>query len=91
MVKNLPTSAGDTGLIPGQGTKIPTTRGTTKPMRAATTEPTPQLEKSPHSATKMLRAAMKIPHTTTKTLPSQLSIFVKKEEKKKVNVNKTDS
>ena len=32
---------------------------------------------------KILRAAMKIPHATTKTLPSKPSIFVKKEGKKK--------
>ena len=38
MVKNLPSSAGDVGLIPGRGTKIP---------YAA---PTPQLE-SPRAAT----------------------------------------
>ena len=31
MVKNLPCSAGDVGLIPGQGSKIPHTSGTTKP------------------------------------------------------------
>ena len=52
MVKNLPTSAAVTGSTPGQGTKIPTYHGTTKPMRAPTTEPAPQLEKSPHSAAK---------------------------------------
>ena len=39
VVKNPPSSAGDTGLIPGQGTKIP---GAVEQLslRAATTEPT---------------------------------------------------
>ena len=33
VVKNLPSNAGDMGLIPGQGTKIPYAMGATKPMR----------------------------------------------------------
>ena len=50
MVKNLPSNAGDPGLIPGQGTKIPHAVGQLRP-RTATTEPkcsgarAPQLEK----------------------------------------------
>ena len=32
-VKNPPSNAGDTGSIPGRGTKIPTCRGATKPAR----------------------------------------------------------
>ena len=55
VVKNPPSNAGDVGLIPGWGTKIPSATGKLSP-RAATTEPTcpgartPQLE-SPHAAT----------------------------------------
>ena len=37
VVKNLPSSAGDTGSIPGQGTKIPHAMG--KQPCATTTEP----------------------------------------------------
>ena len=53
MVKNQPSIAGDTGSIPGQGTKSPHAMGQLSP-HAATTEPTrpvacaPQLERSPH-------------------------------------------
>ena len=38
MVKNPPSNAGDTGSIPGQGTKIPHATGKLSP-RATTTEP----------------------------------------------------
>ena len=38
MVKDLPCTAGDRGLIPGQGTKIPHAAGQLSP-RATTTEP----------------------------------------------------
>ena len=38
MVKNPPSNAGDTGLVPGQETKIPHATGQLNP-RAATTEP----------------------------------------------------
>ena len=38
MVKNPPSNAGDVGLIPGQGTKIPHAVQPVSP-RAATTEP----------------------------------------------------
>ena len=49
MVKNLPSSAGDTSLIPGWGTKIPHAAGQLS-LLAVTTEPVhsgarePQLE-----------------------------------------------
>ena len=33
VVKTLPSNAGDTGLIPGQGSKIPRASGATKPLR----------------------------------------------------------
>ena len=64
VVKNLPSNAGDTGLICGWGTKIPHAAGQLSP-RATTTEPVhsrarkPQLERSPC-------AAMKSPRITTK-------------------------
>ena len=57
MVKNPPSNAGDRGSISGRGTKIPHAVGQLSPL-AATTEPTrsvarpPQLERSPHAATK---------------------------------------
>ena len=38
MVENLPANAGDAGLIPGQGTKIPRAAGQLS-LRATTTEP----------------------------------------------------
>ena len=81
MVKNLPSSAGDVSLIPGQEIKIPHSAGQLSPC-AATTEPAssrdcvPQLE-SPCAATtepvhsgmerKILHAATKILCATTKT------------------------
>ena len=40
MVKNPPCNAGDSGSIPGQGTKIPHAVGQLSPW-AETTEPTP--------------------------------------------------
>ena len=40
MVKHLPSNAGDSGSIPGQGTKIPRAAGQLSP-HAATTEPAP--------------------------------------------------
>ena len=57
MVKNPPSSAGDKGSIPGQGTKNPHAAGQLS-LHAATTEPTrsgasaPQLERSPLTARK---------------------------------------
>ena len=38
VVKNLPSNAGDTGLIPGRGTKIPHAMGQLSP-HTTTTEP----------------------------------------------------
>ena len=38
MVKNPPSNAGDAGLIPGEGTKIPHAAGQLR-VRATTTEP----------------------------------------------------
>ena len=66
VVKNTPSNAGDTGSIPGRGTKIPHAAGQLSP-RAATTDPmrsgacAPQLGRSPCAATKSPRAAMKDP------------------------------
>ena len=54
VVKNSPSNAGDTGSIPGRGTKIPYAAGQLS-LSAATTEPTcsgahvPQLERSPYT------------------------------------------
>ena len=56
VVKNPPSSAGDVGSIPGQGTKIPHAAGQLSP-RIATTEPMcsgarrPQLKRSPRATT----------------------------------------
>ena len=66
MVKNLPSNAGDTGSIPGQGTKIPHAMGQLSP-HATTTElmclneraRVPQLQ-SPHTTTG------ENPHATTR-------------------------
>ena len=66
MVKNLPSNAGNAGLIPGQETEIPHASGQQSP-RDATTElmhsgaQAPQLERSPHAATKSPRTAVKDP------------------------------
>ena len=64
VVKNLPSNAGDASSIPGQGTKIPHAVGqlslcavTTEPARSGAHEP--QLERSPHAATKSPRATTK--------------------------------
>ena len=57
MVKNLPSNAGDTGSIPGRGTKIPHAMGQLSP-RVTTAKPArsgacvPQLERSSQAATK---------------------------------------
>ena len=39
MVKNLPSNAGDVGLIPSGGTKDPTCQGANKPVHISTMEP----------------------------------------------------
>lgn len=60
MVNNSPSNAGEAGLIPGGGTESP--RAVVQlSLPATTTEPfhprthTPQLERSPHAATKSLQ------------------------------------
>ena len=59
VVKKLPSSAGDTGLIPGQGTKIPHATGQLS-LWVATTEPAgsgahaPQLKRGLHATTEIL-------------------------------------
>ena len=50
VVKNLLSNAGDTGSIPGQGTKIPHAMGQLSPC-AATAEPTCHTLESPCNAT----------------------------------------
>ena len=59
VVKNPPCSAGDMGLIPGQGTKIPHAMERLSPCTAAG-ESMHHNEKIPHDSTKSL-------HATTKT------------------------
>ena len=39
LVKNLPSNAGDAGLIPGQGTKIPHATGQLNPRAASREKP----------------------------------------------------
>ena len=58
VVKNLPSNAGDSGSIPGWGTKIPHTTGKLSRRVAATRAHVPQLE-SPHTARTITRAATK--------------------------------
>ena len=48
LVKNPPSNTGDTDLIPGQGTKIPHARGSTKPTYHNSRACTMQLEKLIH-------------------------------------------
>ena len=66
MVKNLPCNAGDSGLIPGGGTKIPHTLELLS-LQATTRESERCNEIFPHDATK-------IPCTVTKTGGSQINI-----------------
>ena len=69
VVKNLPSNAGDAGLIPRWGTKTPHATGQLSP-RTATTEPTRPGARAPQQ--KILHASTKIPCATTKTQRSQL-------------------
>ena len=83
VVKNPPSNAGDMGLIPGRGTKIPHAMGQLSP-HATTTKAAclterhrvPQTTEPTHSGVHMPqlerspRAAMKIPGATTKTRSS---------------------
>ena len=50
-LKNLPHNAGDTGLIPGWGTKIPHALGQLRTC-AKTTEPTQHNKRFPHDVIK---------------------------------------
>ena len=58
MVNNLPSNAGDSGSIPGWGTKIPHTTGKLSRRAATTRAHVPQLE-SPHTAREITHAATK--------------------------------
>ena len=72
VVKNLPSNAGDTGLICGWGTKIPQAAEQLS-LLTTTTEPKsssillPQLES--------LCTTMKIPGDTSKTRPSEINKY----------------
>ena len=68
VVKNPPCSAGDTGLIPGQGTKIPHAMEQLSPCTAAR-ESMHHSEKIPHDSTKSS-------HATTKTGGSQINKYI---------------
>ena len=74
VVKSLSSSAGDAGLSPHQGTKIPHVIEQLS-LPAATTEPMPQQRKIPHDA-------RKDPHATTKTQSSQINRNSKGKKKK---------
>ena len=75
MVKSPPSNAGDTGSIPGRGTKIPHAVGQLSPS-ATTAEHMPQLE-SPHATTtepmhsgaRTPQLERENPHTTTREKP----------------------
>ena len=58
VVNNLPSNAGDSGSIPGWGTKIPHTTGKLSRRAATTRAHVPQLE-SPHTAREITHAATK--------------------------------
>ena len=69
MVKNPSSNAGDAGLIPGQGTKIPHAAGQLS-LRATTIEPANSGARTPQRRAcvpqqKTLHAATKIPHAAT--------------------------
>ena len=64
MVKNPPYNAGDTGSIPGQGTKIPHATGQLKPLHHNYGARTPQLE-SLHAADYRVHALWNLWTTTT--------------------------
>ena len=92
MVKNLPSNAGDTGSIPGQGTKISDAVGQLSPC-ATTTEPAcsgPCVLRTPHGATreahtlqqKIPCAATKIPRVTMKNRSNQI---IKKRKKRETD------
>ena len=60
MVKNLPPKAGDAGLIPGWGTKIPHAEEQLSPL-AKTTEAGAAARESPCQPGKIARDAREIP------------------------------
>ena len=63
VVKNPPSNAGDMGSIPGWGIKIPCASRQLS-LHVATTDPTLSSACTPQR--KILHAAVKIPHATTK-------------------------
>ena len=67
MVNNPPSNAGDVGLIPGGGTKIPHAAGQLSPC-ATTREPKSQ-RNTPQATTK-------IPHATTNTRCSHINKLI---------------
>ena len=77
MVKNLPSNAGDTSLIPGQGTKIPHATGELSP-RATTTELVrlnkrarmPQTTEPTHPGAHAPQLERENPHATTREKPA---------------------
>ena len=113
MVKNPPSNAGDTGSIPGRGTKIPHAAGqlsrnywTCAPQlespraanyrahafwnpHATITEPVhhnyracmPQLERRPHTTTKIQRAATKTQCSQKEKEIEEMCILKKKKKK----------
>ena len=97
MVKNLPSIAGDAGLIPGWGTKIPHATGqlsqhaTTTELahlneRARvpqTTEPTRSGACAPQLERSPCATTKKIPHASTKIRVLQLRPDTTKKKKKK--------
>ena len=64
MVKNLPSNAGDTGLIPGQGTKMPHSAGQLSPHT---------LQPAHHNLRDACAPQGKIPHAATKMRCSQIN------------------
>ena len=61
LVKNLPCNAADSGLSPGQGTKIPHAREQPSP-HTTTRDSVRHNKRFPRDPTKILRAATKTPH-----------------------------
>ena len=74
VVKNLPSNTGDTGSISGQGTKVPSTVEQLSPCTTST-EPTPQLERSPCNSTRF-----HMPQLRPDAAKSMKKFFFKKKE-----------
>ena len=72
MVKNLPSNAGDAGLIPPGGAKIPHAEGQLS-LRATATEPTCSGASMPQLEREALTPQQKIPSAATKTRRSQIN------------------